>query len=328
MASHCGGRSTSTPKGQKVSVPERLWKTSQVQLSGVLKGLLKLQVQSASSIVRPYPIFAGTGISVDGLGEEANSGVAKYSYADAPQPPFTAFRPQAPTDVKKYLSRYLNLDGVSEEVQQHVWNWLRGRPRWAATFLEEFLIQTQKKCDGQTKGRFNENEEKVISALDRYVADMTNEDRRQSWSGGNRTAYSAFGVFDYGGKNTREALNEVEQVIYRFALGQQPEVLRNETKELIMHGVAALHTEESNVANGVVVAYIDEPLVVEAGIQYYGLESIILRAFKMQENGGHGDGFEKICLYPFGKSSWARLSPSSPKMTFWLPISRQNHLMG
>ena len=67
-------------------------------------------------------------------------------------------------------------------------------------------------------------------------------------------------------------MNEIEQVVCRYALGGKSEALRQDAAVLIRVGVAALNIRETNLKTNTVVATLDEPLVVEAGIRYYDVE--------------------------------------------------------
>lgn len=114
---------------------------------------------------------------------------------------------------------------------------------------------------------------------------MTREDRRGLWQAGNRTPYAALQTFEKD--RTQTELNEIELVICRYALGGKSEVLRQDAAVLIRVGVAALNTREANLKTNAVVATIDEPLVVEAGIRHYDVERVIYRMFQEREDGGN-----------------------------------------
>ena len=46
------------------------------------------------------------------------------------------------------------------------------------------------------------------------------------------------------------------------------------------------------------MAHIDEPLIVEAGNQWYGLEDLVERYCQYQDKGSHVDDYEKLCICP------------------------------
>jgi hypothetical protein len=149
---------------------------------------------------------------------------------------------------------------------------------------------------GGTIGRFNNDEERaLVQVMDRFLHDITKKERRKSWQGGNRTAYTAFENFDGENRASRMKLEEIERVIFRYSVGEETEVLRKDSKLLIMTGVAALHIEETKLETNTVVAHIDEPLIIEAGIQYFGLAHLAQKNFGAQEGGGQEGGYEKLC---------------------------------
>ena len=307
--------------GEKSDVPR-------CDLSGIFKGLLEARVQCYGATL-PYPIFAGTGMSMGGYEKELGSGIAKYVPAinlDKPQEiAFIEFFPFSEDGVVAYLANFLDLFSISKTVQKHLAKWLRGRPRWTATFVEEFLVRQEKTSYDGRKGNFATKEDRaIVQAMDRYLEDMTTKERRKSWLGGNRTAFTAFEVFDGKNRLPRAELNEIERVIYRFALGEKPELLTEDSRRLIEIGVAALKISETSLASDDVVAYVDEPLIVEAGINYYGLEELIKRDFAAQNDGGLGDGYEKLCIRPLQFQLIRNLQEAFHKNQFQYHISTRS----
>ena len=270
--------------------------------SGIFEGLLQTRISVSKPSKFPFPIFSGTGMSMQGLEKEKTSGSAKFSCAVPEKSAFINFLPLTRTQVEDYLSTFLQLENVDENVRRHVTSWLRGRPRWAATFVEEYLVRTDKSYKEPTKAEFTGDHAALIQAIDRYIHDMTSKlsDRRKPWQGGNRTACSAFEEFDAENKNRkhRRSLNEIERAIYKYAFGMKPDLLKEDAKILIMTGVAAVHVQETNLHTKSVVAYIDEPLMVEAGVRYYGVDELLLSHLEMQEDGGMSDGYQKLCIRP------------------------------
>ena len=266
---------------------------------------------------------------MEGYEKEVGSGISKYVAAkdlDKPQEiAFIEFFPLSAAQVVVYLASFLDLSNISETVQKHLANWLRGRPRWAATFVEEFLVRKEKDSYDGRKGDFDTEQDcALVQAMDRYLEDMTMKKRRHTWQGGNRTAFTAFEAFDGGHRLPRTELNEIERAIYRFALGEQPELLTKDSKRLIETGVAALKISETSVESDDVVAYIDEPLIVEAGINYYGLEDLIKRDFAAQNDGGLGDGYEKLCIRPLQLKLIEKLQEKFSKDQFGYYISARS----
>lgn len=239
--------------------------------SGLFKGLLQAQNDSDAWNNFPFAVFAGTGMLKAEMDAESNAGVAKYSHSSDKLNPsqFTNFKPLASDAVELYLSKFLCFSNVSSDVKEHIAKWLRGRPRWAATFVEEFLVRSGRSdLEEQTRGDFNEEERALVQALDRFLLDMTREKRRVSWMNGNRTAYTAFGTFNkrIGRAVSRKDLKEVERNVYKCAVGGHSSLLTEHAAELIETGVAALRVEESSEKSERVAALIDEPIVIEAGI--------------------------------------------------------------
>jgi len=205
--------------------------------SGIFKGLLETRISVANPTIFPFPIFSGTGMSMEGLEKEKTSGNAKFACTVAENSAFVNFLPLTGSQVEDYLSTFLQLENVDENIRRHVTSWLRGRPRWAATFVEEYLVRTDKSYKEPTKGEFTGDDAALIQAIDRYIHDMTSKlsDRRKSWQGGNRTACSAFEEFDAENKTRkhRKSLNEIERAIYKYAFGMKPDLLKEDAKILI-----------------------------------------------------------------------------------------------
>jgi hypothetical protein len=103
-----------------------------------------------------FPVFSGTGLSIDELTAHSGSGMAKRPQIDDTEPYFAKFEPLGADAVKEYLRVFLALDKVGKEVSEHVAKWLRGRPRWTATFLETYLVRTRTEIFNGTRGRFSQ----------------------------------------------------------------------------------------------------------------------------------------------------------------------------
>lgn len=77
--------------------------------------------------------------------------------------------------------------------------------------------------------------------------------------------------------------------IFKFAIGGQPSYVEKDYDALIQVGVAALsHTDGK--------AVIDEPTVIEAGLNFFGLEQSAFNNLMSQESTGPGEAFEKVLL--------------------------------
>lgn len=196
------------------------------------------------------------------------------------------------------MKRFLLLDvGVGEAVLDHIAKWLTGRPRWTATFLEEFFVRSPKPKNFTTKGIFEDNEKLLVQALDRYIHDMTELDRRQSWTGSNGTARTAIQKA-MTTINNRETLNDLELALYHFTFGGNTHLITKSTKYLIEIGVARLKlagTEDPD--RNTYKVTVDEPLMVEAGIRHVGLNTLAKWGLKVRHNSnGEGDSFEEIAV--------------------------------
>ena len=82
-------------------------------------------------------MFSGTRISFEGLEAEVGSIMAKETKEQPPKPHFFDFELLKSGDVREHLLNFLQTDGVRPCVLNHVCEWLCGRPRWTATFLEK-----------------------------------------------------------------------------------------------------------------------------------------------------------------------------------------------
>ena len=124
------------------------------------------------------PIFSGTGLSIGELKNESHSVLAKRKIIVDYVRAFIDFQQLSATHVHEYLERFLVLDPlqVRSLVIERVSEWLRGRPRFVATFLEEFMMRDLKtKYRGGTRGKFSDDENRLVHALDRFLFDMTSD---------------------------------------------------------------------------------------------------------------------------------------------------------
>eukprot|EP00978_Attheya_sp_CCMP212_P032160 scaffold124113_cov55-Attheya_sp.AAC.1 len=125
--------------------------------SAFVKGLHVLAIKG----IVQFPCFSGTGLSIDAFGSETKSVMTKpgdHSYT------FTGLKTMTADNVIEYMKKFLNLDEVGMDLVTHVAKWLRGRPRWTATFLETFLVR-KAKDKAPPPGPFKKNEELIITSL-------------------------------------------------------------------------------------------------------------------------------------------------------------------
>ena len=249
----------------------------------------------------PYPLFAGTGMSIAEVDDEAISAIAKRTDV-IKRSHFTRFSTLNVEGVKSYMKKFLILDSdVGDAVLDHIAKWLSGRPRWTATFLEEFFVRGSRPKHLTTNAIFMDNEKILVQALDRYIHDLTKPDRRLSWTGSNDTAYTAIHRAMERGK--RDMANDVEHALFHFTFGGNPHIIKNSSKDLIEIGVARLKVEGTGDDDGNILdVTIDEPLMVEAGINYVGLQRLANIAFTLRRHsGGVGDSFEEIAVVALRK---------------------------
>ena len=151
-----------------------------------------------------FPVVSGTVLSLDELEEGASSITGKGLRVDGDSGSplyYSEFKLLDTEAVQKYLKCFLNLSGIGSDVLDHVSKWLRGRPRWTASFLEVYICRTHKKNKSKlTRGVFqNPRDSKLIEALNCYLNVMTcdphkhdlNSNRRETWSAGKASAFSA-----------------------------------------------------------------------------------------------------------------------------------------
>lgn len=297
-------------------------KEKRSRFSALLKAFMEIHHQ------RPqvgYPVIAGTGLSIEELNKESLSAVAKRPL-DPYEPLFFRFKPLSPRGVQAYLEKFLDLSRIEDGVIEHVCKWLQGRPRFAATFVEEFLARidekkkppkkkkkwkSKKKKNGgdeelgkdRTMGGFDDASATLMQALDRFLADMTTSSRkrRKSWLSGDITAY---GHIERAILKHPSLESVLENAFFQYAMNGMPARLDEDKKELVACGVAALvarndseeeskgeeessSEEESNEegdkdddsqqASSPFVVIIQEPIMVQAGINVFDLEKVLDR---------------------------------------------------
>jgi hypothetical protein len=138
-----------------------------------------------------------------------------------------------------------------------------------------------------------------VEGLDRYISVMTSEEgemtgtnRRHWWSAGEASAYAAI-------KKVKdlEVTKVLEKAIFEFSVGGEPSYLERHTKGLIEIGVAAVSVERTERGN--FSGVLDEPILIQAGINFFNLERLLLSHFCDQERSGQGEGFGKLMLPAF-----------------------------
>jgi hypothetical protein len=211
--------------------------------------------------------------------------------------------------VKEYLRVFLALDNnggdednkVRDEVLEHVAKWLRGRPRWTASFLEVYLVRTSDSDYTGTRGSFSKSEAIIVQALDRYVRVMASDNNdsntinrtRHSWTAGDASAYAAIEkVMERA--DMFEVQLKLRQAIFDFSVGGKSTSFGQNTKLLIEVGVAAVSIKQSTPT--LFVGVLDEPLVVQAGTTCFTLVTALTERLQAQQKDGQGQAFEQCLL--------------------------------
>jgi hypothetical protein len=242
--------------------------------SAFLKGLTSIQL--SGHIL--YPCFSGTGMSIDAYKAESKSLMNKPTMRTH-RFFFAHLKTFAAKDVIDYIKTFLNLEKVGLDLVQHVGEWLKGRPRWTATFVETYIENKETNSSRSLRGRFKHNEERLIKSLNRYIEICTSrkdDERRLSWNLGDRSAFSAISkMFEKSDKEWSEVKETFRRSIFEFSLSGQGQPVKIKAAMMIEAGVASVDTGSdetlSNAADDYILAKICEPLIVQAGITYFGL---------------------------------------------------------
>ena len=124
--------------------------------------------------------------------------------------------------------------------------------------------------------------------------------RRESWSTGDSSAYYSFTkVMNWtdseNSTEVRLVQDDLRATICDYAVGKRATILsENSSKRLIFAGVAAVRVVDTE--KPYVAGYLDEPIIVQAGINFFGLEAQLRRNLKNQEPDGQGQAFERLLL--------------------------------
>jgi hypothetical protein len=73
-------------------------------------------------------------MSIEQYKDAANSSVAKPNIKDHVFF-FVGLKTMLADDVVLYMSKFLDLRKVGDDLVKHAGEWLKGRPRWVATFM-------------------------------------------------------------------------------------------------------------------------------------------------------------------------------------------------
>ena len=245
-------------------------------------------------------VFSGTGMSISDFKEESNSVMAKRIIHDIEEDlVFKDFEFLDVKGVRDYLNLFLDLEvnDPAEAIVQHVSKWLRGRPRFSASFLEVYLVRSATENFKGTRGleKYSSASGKLMQALDRYLTILTTDpkskNKEHSFTPSKRTPFGAIRnvIMDHPEYKLGRVL---ETAIFKFAVGGRPVYLNKHTRMLIEIGVAAVVSNGKNENEAV----LDEPIMIQAGINFFTLETAAEENLSYSEAGGQGIAFEKLML--------------------------------
>jgi len=242
-----------------------------------VKGLVGLA--KADSTIE-NPCFSGTGLSIDAMRSETRSFMVKPGGGETPF--YSSFPTLSPSDVVDYLKIFLNLDEVGGDLIEHVAKWLRGRPRWSATFLETFFQRNAK--DMKCRGCLQEKERPLMDSLQRFIEVTTESSfetkKRHSWSMGETSPFEAVKhLFDKTGTHFSEAQRELRKAAFDFSLSGIPSFITAQAAELIQQGIAPVATDGIELASHIIKCRIDEPLIIQACLNLFGFEITLTERF-------------------------------------------------
>jgi hypothetical protein len=228
-----------------------------------------------------YPVFSGTGLALGTLmAEAASNGMKPRQHSLV----FFRLDPLGIEEVTSYLCKFLSLENIGEDLVKHMAKWLRGRPRWVATFVETFLQRPGKENYRKPPGDFQPAEAPIIEAIDRYIEKATRKeddpDRRLSWTLDGSSAYTMVkelylqtAEFD----TQPMVLSQVKDAAFVYALSGESIMMRDKTAKMIQTGVASVVTavSEEDAFEVCVDCKIDEPLMVQACINFFDIQVLL-----------------------------------------------------
>ena len=85
--------------------------------------------------------------------------------------------------------------------------------------------------------------------------------------------------------------------ILKFVLSDKKSVLTCHVAELIEYGVASVNSDDNSESSTYSIAKIDEPLIVQAGINFFDLRATVTDNFvKSSDSSNAGNLFERFIL--------------------------------
>ena len=274
--------------------------TERTGFSAVLKAFFH-----SKSVLGAYPLFSGTGISIEDVEDAFKSSMAKLPGMKLPESFFHRFDQFGPAEIEQYMENFIDLTDISKPVKTHVFKWLQGRPRWTAGFIESYLTRVHKQIDFGTRVRLDNNnnsnkEKNFVQALDRYLSNMTESDsRRRSWPpddgkildmGKKRTAISHFRKFMNAKCSLEQSRRSMEHRIFQYTTTGKAMPIRKDVSHTIEFGLAQLTVDEGKR----LIGHINEPIIVQAGISLFTLE--LMAENHMNNQDEKGTAFERFSV--------------------------------
>lgn len=288
--------------------------------SGVLNAFLR-----SNDIFRSYPLFSGTGLSIEHLDDALKSMMGKLQGVKVPESFYYEFDQLETGQIEEYMEHFLDLTDISDHVKTHVFKWLQGRPRWTASFIESYLTRGHRNIQFGTRGRFRsggKKERRFVQALDRYLSNMTEQAGRKSWPdiddadnrGQKRSAISHFMKFMKTGSGLDPSRAAMEHLIFEYATTGMAATVRSDTFRAIKYGLAQVERD----AQGKLIGRINEPIIAQAGISLFTLMSMAENFMNTQTD--KGTAFERFSVPYLMKNLetiiQAQVEPSKPDNPF------------
>ena len=298
-----------------------------------------------------HPVFCGTGLSMEAVLKSLRSKVTQVGSNSK----VTDLAILDEGGVERYLGKYVDWELITNpDVKTLVLGWVRGRPRFAATFFLYWLDEyrnfevTEEADDLQYfykykagAGLWTEHNNKLLRAIDRFRLELTTlaaPSRRFSNLSLALVPYQLMQGIAERAKATTESIvhtsklvGEVKTAVAQVALGLSP-FMTPTIVELVELGICCLVRDRTNKER----ITLTEPLMVEAGVACFGLADVakVMLQWASSSPAALGDAFEvfvsallpnvllkdRLCDY-MGDAHVAATVPSDFKHSWRLPCS-------
>jgi hypothetical protein len=96
-------------------------------------------------------------------------------------------------------------------------------------------------------------------------------------------------------RNHMQAVRDLRRAVLHFAIGERPAFFDKEiSQRLIRFGLVAIAGQAEN--DVILRGFLDEPILVEAGLHYLCIDTELKESLKDQERGGQSHAFERLIL--------------------------------